>query len=657
MAGWSPVTSAVFYINTSSTLEAPVISPNGGSFTTAQTVTIGDIDGTAYYTTDGSNPETSSTRTAYTGAFTVYQSETIQAVNYSSAGWSTVASAYFTISGSSTLEAPVISPNGGSFTTAQTVTIGDIDGTAYYTTDGSNPETSSTRTAYTGAFTVYQSETIQAVNYSSAGWSTVASAYFTISGSSTLEAPVISPDGGSFTTAQTVTIGDIDGTAYYTTDGSNPETSSTRTAYTGAFTVYQSETIQAVNYSSAGWSTVASAYFTISGSSTLEAPVISPNGGSFTTAQTVTIGDIDGTAYYTTDGSNPETSSTRTAYTGAFTVYQSETIQAVNYSSAGWSTVASAYFTISGSSTLEAPVISPNGGSFTTAQTVTIGDIPAGDTAYYTTDGSDPVTSSTRITYTEAFTVYQSETVEAAFQDPISGWSSVASAYFTISGSSITPTPGSNSAQITQLEQQMETDINNGQMGQAMQILQQIQQLEEQNTDETNLSNLEQQLINDINNGKWGQAEAVMKRIIRIEASADSEGSGWAYSQLGQIFQQQGNNSVNVFNNGSQVNFDVQPIIVNGRTLIPIRAIANSLGISNNGINWDNNGTVTINNGSSQIVFNNNAQQASLNGTSYSLDVPAQIINGRMMVPLRAVSQMFHKNVQWYPNGRIVSIQ
>ena len=250
----------------------PSINPAGGTYTSAQTVTIYNIASgdTAYYTTDGSNPETSSTRIAYTGPFTVYQSETVQAVGYDSmTGWSNVTSAYFTIGGSSTLEAPVISPDGGSYTTAQTVTIGDIYGTAYYTTDGSNPETSNTRIAYTGPFTVYQSETIEAVNYSSAGWSNVTSAYFTISGSSTLETPVISPDGGSYTTAQTVTIGDIYGTAYYTTDGSNPETSSTRIAYTGAFTVYQSETIEAVDYSSAGWSNVTSAYFTISGSSTL----------------------------------------------------------------------------------------------------------------------------------------------------------------------------------------------------------------------------------------------------------------------------------------------------------------------------------------------------------------------------------------------------
>ncbi len=90
-------------------LQAPVIYPSGGSYTTAQSVTIGDIYGTAYYTTDGTSPETSGTRIAYNGAFTVSQSETVQAVNYYNSAWSSVASATFTISGSSSLYTPVIS--------------------------------------------------------------------------------------------------------------------------------------------------------------------------------------------------------------------------------------------------------------------------------------------------------------------------------------------------------------------------------------------------------------------------------------------------------------------------------------------------------------------------------------------------------------------
>ncbi len=474
--------------------------------------------------------------------------------------------------------------------------------------------------------------------------------------------PFIYPGSGTYTSAQTVTIYNIDGdTAYYTTDNTSPVTSSTRITYGGQFTVNQSETINAVVYSSTtGYGNVTSATFTINGSGSLQAPVISPDGGSFTTSQTVTMSNTyGGTIYYTTNGSSPVNNfGSDFTYNGAFTVSQSETINAASYTSAGWSAVTSAVFYLNGSGSLQAPVISPDGGSFTTSQTVTMSNTYGG-TIYYTTDGSSPVNNSAATPYNGAFTVYQSETINAA-SDTSAGWSAVTSATFTLNGSSTIET-GSNSAEIAQLEQELQTALSSGQMAQATQILQQIQQLEAQNTNETQLSTLEQQLITAINSsrrGKWTRVAAIMKQIAQIEASeASTTSNSWTYSLLGQAYQQQGNNNINVFNNGSQVNSDVQPIIVNGRTLIPIRALANSLGISDNGINWNPNGTVTINNGSSQIQISNNGQQAYLNGTAYGLDVPAQIVNGRMMVPLRAIGQMFHKNVQWYPNGRIVTIQ
>ena len=88
------------------------------------------------------------------------------------------------------------------------------------------------------------------------------------------------------------------------------------------------------------------------------------------------------------------------------------------------------------SNSTSTPVISPDGGTFTTEQTVTIGNIPGGDSAYYTTDGSNPESSNTAVAYSSPFTVSQSETVMAAVHDPTTGWSSVASADFYISGSS-----------------------------------------------------------------------------------------------------------------------------------------------------------------------------------------------------------------------------
>ena len=147
------------------------------------------------------------------------------------------------------------------------------------------------------------------------------------------------------------------------------------------------------------------------------------------------------------------------------------------------------------------PVINPAGGTYTSAQSVTISNIPGGDTAYYTTDGSNPETSSTAIAYSAAFTVSQSETVQAAVHDPTSGWSSVTVASFTISSqapaqSGSSSVQGSSSDQIDQLQQEFATALSYNQIAQATQILQQIQQLEKA---QDTIANLEEQLTDAYN--------------------------------------------------------------------------------------------------------------------------------------------------------------
>lgn len=77
-----------------------------------------------------------------------------------------------------------------------------------------------------------------------------------------VEAPVITPDGGSFTGSQTVTITcATDGTAiHYTTDGAEPTASSTK--YSGGFTITATTTIKAVAFVGEAKSSVTSAAFT-----------------------------------------------------------------------------------------------------------------------------------------------------------------------------------------------------------------------------------------------------------------------------------------------------------------------------------------------------------------------------------------------------------
>jgi uncharacterized delta-60 repeat protein len=81
------------------TVATPVISPNGGSFTSAQSITLSDSTSGAEirYTTDGSNP--TSTSTLYAAPFALSSSATVKAIGLKSGMQSSgTASAVFTIS-------------------------------------------------------------------------------------------------------------------------------------------------------------------------------------------------------------------------------------------------------------------------------------------------------------------------------------------------------------------------------------------------------------------------------------------------------------------------------------------------------------------------------------------------------------------------------
>jgi hypothetical protein len=134
--------------------------------------------------------------------------------------------------------------------------------------------------------------------------------------------------------------------------------------------------------------------FGLFGSSpTAAAPTFTPSPGSYTTSQTVTISDTTtgATIYYTTDGSTPTSSSAK--YSTGIPVSASMTINAIAVAN-GYlnSPVSTGVFTIAGQT--EPPVLSPAGGSYTAAQSVTLTDASPAPTIYYTTNGTTPTHSS-----------------------------------------------------------------------------------------------------------------------------------------------------------------------------------------------------------------------------------------------------------------------
>lgn len=114
------------------------------------------------------------------------------------------------------------------------------------------------------------------------------------------------------------------------------------------------------------------------------------------------------------------------------------------------------------------------------------------------------------------------------------------------------------------------------------------------------------------------------------------------------------NGGVTVKLNGSTLNFDVPPQIINGRTMVPMRAIFENLGAT---VEWQQTTqTVISQKGNTVISLTIGVPNIIVNGTAKTLDIAPCIINGRTLVPVRAVSEAFNLNVDWDGNTQTVII-
>ena len=97
-----------------------------------------------------------------------------------------------------------------------------------------------------------------------------------------------------------------------------------------------------------------------------------------------------------------------------------------------------------------------------------------------------------------------------------------------------------------------------------------------------------------------------------------------------------------------------KPVITNGRTLVPVRAIIEAFGGS---VGWDGSTrtvTLSLKNDTIRLVID--SPVAYLNGKSSELDVSPTVINGRTMLPIRFIAEGFNLGVAWQKDTRTVFI-
>lgn len=116
----------------------------------------------------------------------------------------------------------------------------------------------------------------------------------------------------------------------------------------------------------------------------------------------------------------------------------------------------------------------------------------------------------------------------------------------------------------------------------------------------------------------------------------------------------EGSVQIKVLLDGKEVSFDQPPVLDEGRTLVPLRAIFEALG---GAVSWDDSTkTIKAAKGGTEIIMQIGNQNMSVNGNNITLDVPPKIINGRSLVPVRAVAEGFSAGVDWEDSSKTVFI-
>ena len=105
--------------------------------------------------------------------------------------------------------------------------------------------------------------------------------------------------------------------------------------------------------------------------------------------------------------------------------------------------------------------------------------------------------------------------------------------------------------------------------------------------------------------------------------------------------------------NGSLLS-DAQAVLKDGSTLLPVRSVSNALGCE---VDWDGNTrTASIDKDGTLVTITIGQKEIFVNGKKQQISTPAQVINGRTYVPLRALGEALECDITWVKEAKTVEI-
>lgn len=270
---------------------------------------------------------------------------------------------------------------------------------------------------------------------------------------------LIMPEGGSFSSTQNVTLSATDTnsyTIYYTLDGTTPTSSSP--SYSSAIAISSTKTLKAIAIDSLGnQSSIASAAFTINSTSNVAqfgtevtaGSTIATNdtGNASTVIPNVSVEGSSVTHYkYKVDSGSYSTQTEKSTPIDLSTLSDGgHTLSIVGYDGNSWQLDASATtlsFTVDNTAPSEVSFSTESGATITQNTTLTM-SATGSNAIYYTTDDSNPTTSSTQgssLTITSANN--GTFTLKAMATDSITNKTSVATATYTVNIEDSSPSSG-----------------------------------------------------------------------------------------------------------------------------------------------------------------------------------------------------------------------